>query len=64
MIKFDRTIDFEIDKRARYENYYIIIVNNKFTNLRICYYFFEYIILILINILRRKLFITCTFFYI
>ena len=33
MIKFDNTIDFDIDKRSRYENYHVTINNNKFTSL-------------------------------
>ena len=40
-MKFDNTIDFEIDKRARYKNRYITIVNNKFTSLQICCHFFR-----------------------
>ena len=41
MIKFNNTIDFEIDKRVRYKSYYVIIVNNKLTSLQIYRYFFR-----------------------
>ena len=41
IIKFNNTINFEIDKRARYKSCYITVVNNKNTNLQICCYFFR-----------------------
>ena len=41
MIKFNNTINFKINKRVRYKNYYITIIYNKFANLRICYYIFR-----------------------
>ena len=41
MMRYDNTIDFEINKRARYKSRHIIIVNNEFTSLQIRRHFFQ-----------------------
>ena len=40
-MRFDNTINFKIDKRVRYKNRYITIVNNEFTSLQIYCHFFR-----------------------
>ena len=41
MMKFDNTIDYKIDKRARHKNRHVTIVYDKFANLQICCYIFR-----------------------
>ena len=64
MMRFDNTINFEINKRARYESRHIIIVNNEFTSLQIRRHFFRVYNINVNQYFDSKLFITYTFFLI